>query len=141
MSAATSTAASLFLQLLYGRGRGYIELAWIDGDPDDREHYVFGREWFNFSPGRLGELLGQIEELGQQYGNVYVSVHLYAARRRSAPVLPGQVIVVDDLPADVPCSFGVQTSPARRHGYFLLSQPAASEELRELSKRAAAAHR
>ena len=23
---------------------GYIELAWIDGDPDDRAHHTFGRE-------------------------------------------------------------------------------------------------
>jgi hypothetical protein len=140
VSAATSTAAGLFLQLLYGRGRGYLELARIDGDPDDREHYVFERTWFNFDPTRLAALLGQIEELGRQYGNVYVSAHLYAAPRRNAHVLPGQAIVVDDLPAEVPCSFSVQTSPSRRHGYFLLDQAASGEELREFSRRAAYAY-
>jgi hypothetical protein len=133
----TTTAAGLFLQLLYGRGSGYAELAWIDGDPDDRAHYIFDRTWFDYSPERIGELLDQVAELAQQYGNVYVSAHLYDAPRRDALVLPGHAIFVDDLPQGVPCSFSVHTSPTRRHGYFLLSQPANHEELRELSKRAA----
>lgn len=136
----TTTAAALFFRLLYGRSEGYLELAWIDGDPDDRKGSIFGRTWFAYRPERLDKLLAKVEEKSRQYGNVYVSVHLYAARRRSAPVLPGRAIVVDDLPAGVPCSYSVPTSPSRRHGYFLLSQPAASEELRELSKRAAYAY-
>lgn len=135
-----TTAAARFFRLLYGRGEGYLELAWIDGDPDDREGSIFRRLWFAYRPERLGKLLAQVEKKSRAYGNVYVSVHLYAARRRSAPVLPGHAIVVDDLPAGVPCSFSVQTSPARRHGYFLLSQPATGEELRELSKRSAYAY-
>ena len=136
-AAITSSATAQFFRLLYGRRNGYVELAWIDGDPDDREQYVFERTWFAYTPERLGKLLAKVEEKGRQYGNVYVSVSLYTARRRNAPVLPGQVLVVDDCPTDLPCSFSVQTSPGKCHGYFVLDQPASSDELSELAKRAA----
>jgi hypothetical protein len=53
------------------------------------------------------------------------------------PVLPSQVIVIDDLPPDVPCAFSVQTSPGSRHGYFLLDQPIPAAERRALARRAA----
>lgn len=127
-AAITSSATVQFFWLLYGRREGYVELAWINGDPDDREHYVFERTWFAYAPERLDALLAKVEEKSRQYGNVYVSVSLYTARRRDAPVLPGQLLVVDDCPADLPCSFSVKTSPHKCHAYFVLDQPASSSD-------------
>jgi hypothetical protein len=132
-----SSDVARFFTLLYGEARGFVEVAWIGGDPDDRVGHQFGRRWFAYAPERLAELVALAEELGGRYGNVYVSAHQYASPRRDAPVLPGRAIVVDDLPAEVPCSFSVQTSPRSRHGYFLLDGDAPPEELRELARRAA----
>lgn len=133
----TNPDAEQFFHLLYERRRGYLELAWIDSDPDDREHYIFDRTWFDYAPERLEELLGQIEELSQQYGNVYVSAQLYTAPRRSAPIVPGRAVFVDDLQTGADCSASVNTSPCGQHGYFLLDRVVAGEMLRELAKRAA----
>lgn len=141
-AASTSTRAAepaitTFFRLLYGSATGHAEVAWIDGDPDDREHHRFGREWFAYAPERLSALRARVEELCRCFGNVYVSAQLYTRPSRQAATQSGRVIVVDDLPAGVACSFSVQTSPHSRHGYFLLDREANADELRDLARRAA----
>ena len=125
-----------FFALLFGEHAGYIELAWIDGDPDQRRA-KFQSTWLAYRVDRLPALLARITELAGRYGNVYVSAALYDGPRRAARTLPTRAIVVDDLPTGEPCSFSVETSPGRRQGYFLTTQLLASDRRADLARRAA----
>lgn len=119
-----------------GTTHGYIELAWIVGDPDDREHCQFQRE-FRAWPAEEATIRSRIASLAKTVGNVYVSAQLYEAKSRNSRVLPGRVVFVDDAPLDLECSFSVQTSPSSKHAYFVLDQDVPAETLRELARRAA----
>lgn len=132
-----TTAAETFFRALFGERRGWMELAWIDGDPDDRMHSTFGREWVSYDGTALERLVARVDQLAECYGNVYVSAQLYQSPRRNADVLPGRAVVVDDAPLDLACSFSVRTSPSSKHAYFLLDHDTGAEQLRDLSRRAA----
>lgn len=134
-----SSATALFFKLIYGSISGWIELSAIEGDPDDREHCRFHQDWFPYNPQQLSTLLARVDELGQRYGNVYVSANVYRRPRRDAEIKPGRVVFVDDLPDGTEASFTVRTSPDRQQGYFLLDTDAPIEVRHDLARRAAAA--
>ena len=133
--ASTAPGTMPFLNSLYANQCGFIELAWIEGDPDQRETCQFRREWFHTSD--VQRLNHRIAVLGRRYGNVYVSVNLYQQPSRNANVLPGRIVFVDDAPLDLDCSFSVRTSPSSKHAYFLLGEDVPADVLRDLARRAA----
>lgn len=129
-------ATTWFLHTLYSQRHGFVELAWIVGDPDDRGRGQFRREWHAW-PAAETTICARIASLARSVGNVYLSAQLYEQPNRASRVLPGRVVFVDDAPLDLECTFSVQTSPSSKHAYFVLEQDALAETLRDLSRRAA----
>ncbi len=109
--------AARFLDTIYQGQRGWRELCYIIGDPDDRVNSTFHQEWYVLA--QHDKMLARIAELQALGYNVYVGASTYSKRQRAKEyALPSQAIVIDDAPAGE-YSFTVQTGPSSRHAWIL----------------------
>ncbi len=109
--------AATFLATIYQGQRGYRELCYIIGDPDDRKNSTFHQEWYVLA--QHDKMLARIAELQALGYNVYVGGSTYTKQQRSKEyALPSRAIVIDDAPAGE-YSFTVQTGPNSRHAWIL----------------------
>jgi|GEM_PF-4148108 len=127
-----------FLQFLYHDQRGYIELCYINGDPQ-RER-MQRDSWHYYTPTNTATIAQRCAQLVATYGNVYVSSTLYRRRWRNTEVaLPSRIVFVDDAPERDDYTLAIRTSEHSRHAYYLVDRPVDAPTRRELQYRAAQA--
>ncbi len=109
--------AATFLDTIYQGQRGWRELCYIIGDPDDRKNSSFHQEWYVLA--QHDKMRARIAELQALGYNVYVGASTYSKRQRAKEyALPSRAIVIDDAP-DGEYSFTVQTGPNSQHAWIL----------------------
>lgn len=108
--------ASQFLDTIYEGQRGYRELCYIIGDPDDRNPNNFHQERYVLA--QREKMLARIAELQALGYNVYVGASTYTRPKRSKQyAAPSRWIVIDDAP-EGEYTFSVQTSPNSRQAWI-----------------------
>lgn len=135
--------ALTLLGLITDGQQGWLEVCWIDGDPTPGMGGIFDHEWkYITDQPSIERVARRCLELGETYGNVYVSSGLYTKRgsKRDAPMLDSRVIFLDDAPANppLPYTLTIQTSADKRHAYYQTAERLTTAERVDLSRRAAA---
>ncbi len=114
--------AAWFVDTIYqAQRRGWREVCYIIGDPDDPDNSTFHQEWYVLF--QRDQMLARIAELQALGYNVYVGASTYSKPKWAKQLAyPSRAIVIDDAPAGA-YSFTVQTGPTTQHAWLITEQP------------------